>query len=83
MRIAGVCVCAKLPQSCLTLCKPLDCSPLGFSIRGILQARILEWVTIFSSKVSSPAQGFKLWSTVFPALQEDSLLLSHLGSLPL
>ena len=27
---------------------PMDCSPLGFSVHGILQARILEWVAIFS-----------------------------------
>ena len=30
-------------QSCLTLCDPLDCSPRGSSVHGILQARILEW----------------------------------------
>ena len=33
-------------QLCLTLCKPMDCSPLGPSVHGILQARILEWVAI-------------------------------------
>ena len=33
-------------QSCLTLCDPMDCSPPGFSIHGILQTRILEWVAI-------------------------------------
>ena len=37
---------AKLHQSCLTLCNPIDGSPSGSSIPGILQARILEWVTI-------------------------------------
>ena len=37
------CVCA---QSCLTLCNPLDCSPLGFSFHGIFQSRILEGVAI-------------------------------------
>ena len=41
---------AKSLQSCLTLCDPIDSSPLGFSVPGILQARILEWVAIsFSS----------------------------------
>ena len=35
---------AKLLQSCSTLCDPLDCSPPGSSVHGILQARILEWV---------------------------------------
>ena len=33
-------------QSCLTLCDPMDCRPLGFSFHRILQARILEWVAI-------------------------------------
>ena len=33
-------------QSCPTFCDPMDCSPLGSSVRGILQARILEWVAI-------------------------------------
>ena len=37
---------AKLLQSCLTLCDPMDCSPPGASVHGILQARILEWVAI-------------------------------------
>ena len=33
-------------QSCLTLCDPMDCSPPGSSVNGILQARILKWVAI-------------------------------------
>ena len=33
-------------QSCPTLCNPVDCSPLGSSVHGTLQARILEWVAI-------------------------------------
>ena len=37
---------AKSLQSCLTLCDPIDGSPLGSSVPGILQARILEWVAI-------------------------------------
>ena len=40
-------------QSCMTFCDPMDCSPLGSSVHGILQARILEWVTISSSRASS------------------------------
>ena len=35
-------------QSCLTLCNPMDCSPPGSSIHGILQARVLDWVAIAS-----------------------------------
>ena len=40
-------------QSCLTLCDPMDCSLLGPSVRGISQARILEWVATSSSRGSS------------------------------
>ena len=37
---------AKSFQSCLTLCDPIDGSPPGSTIPGILQARTLEWVAI-------------------------------------
>ena len=36
-----------VPQSCPTLCDPMDCSLPGSSLHGILQARVLEWVAIF------------------------------------
>ena len=39
-------VAAKLLQSCLTLCDPIDGSPPGSPVPGILQARTLEWVAI-------------------------------------
>ena len=41
---------AKSLQSCPTLCDPIDGSPPGFPVPGILQARTLEWVTISFSK---------------------------------
>ena len=61
-------------QSCSTLCDPMDCSPPGSSLHGILQARILEWVAIpFSrgssrlrdgAQVSCPAgRFFAVWAT--------------------
>ena len=40
-------------QSCLTLCDPVDCSPPGSSIHGLLQAGILEWVACPFSRGSS------------------------------
>ena len=48
----NVYVCS-VTQSCLTLCNPMDCSPPGSSVHGILQARILEWVAIPFSRGSS------------------------------
>ena len=47
-----------------TLCDPMDCSPPGSSVHGILKARILEWVAIFSSR-DLPNPGIELAS---PAL---------------
>ena len=37
-----------------TLCKPMDCSPRGFCVRGIFRSRILQWVAISSSRGSFP-----------------------------
>ena len=48
-----VCVFAKSFQSCLTLCDPMDYSLPGSSVHRILQARILEWVSMPSSRRSS------------------------------
>ena len=56
-------------QSCPTLCCPMDCSLLGFSDHGILQARIQEQVSVPSPRdLSDP--GIKPGS---PGLEEDSL----------
>ena len=46
-------MCVKLLQSYLILCNPMDCSSPGCSVHGILQARILEWIIISFSRVSS------------------------------
>ena len=43
------CKWAKSLQSCPTFCDPMDCSPPGSSVHGILQARVLEWVSRPSS----------------------------------
>ena len=49
------CVPDKLLQSFPTLCDPMDCSPPGSSVHGILQARIQEWVVMPSTRGSFPA----------------------------
>ena len=61
-------------QSCPTLCDPMDCSPPGSSVRGILQARILEWIAMPYSKGSSQPRDR---TQVFSPLRAD---LSHQGS---
>ena len=47
-----VCVCVRA-QSCPTHCDPMDCSPLGSSVHGTSQARILDWLASSSSRESS------------------------------
>ena len=70
--------CALSLQSYPTLCNPVDCSPLGSSVHGILQARILEWVAKPSPRgLSQPGV-----ETEYAALQADSLLLNQWASPP-
>ena len=65
---------SEVAQSCPTLCDTMDCSLAGFSLHGILQARVLEWVAISFSRGSSrprdwtqvswiPGRRFNLWAT--------------------
>ena len=58
------CCCCLVTQSCLTLCDPMDCSPPGFSVHGIVQARILEWVAILFSRGSSPPRDWTCISCI-------------------
>ena len=51
------CLCMLSRFSRVWLCNPMDCSPPGFPVRGILQARILEWVAISSSRGILLTQG--------------------------
>ena len=44
---------SEVTQSCLTLCDPMNCSLPGFSVHGISQARVLEWIAISFSRESS------------------------------
>ena len=44
-------------QPCLTLGNPMDCGSPGSSVHGILQARILEWVAMPSSRVKNTLEG--------------------------
>ena len=62
---------SSIVQLCLILCDPMDYSPPGSSVRGVLQAGILERVAIFSSTSSPPPlldPGIKLKSLMPPAL---------------
>ena len=50
------CCCYLVAKSCPSLCYPMDCSPTGSSVHGILQVRILEWVAISFSRGSSRSE---------------------------
>ena len=63
------CVYAQSRQSCPTLCDPVDCSPLGSSVHGILQTRILKWDAMPYSKGSSRPRD----QPGSPALQADAV----------
>ena len=58
---------AKLLQSCLTLCDPIDGSPPGSPVPGILQARSLEWVAISFSHAGKWKEKVKSLSRVRPS----------------
>ena len=58
-------------QSCLTLCDPMDCSPPGSFVHGILQARMLKWVAISFSRGSSWPRGWTQVSCIAGRLFTD------------
>ena len=64
-------------QSCPTLCNTMDCSPPGFSLHGILQARILEWVPFPPPGILPEIETISLMS---PALSGRFLTLVSPGS---
>ena len=69
-----------LTQSCLTLCDWMDCSSPGSYVHGFFQARILEWVAIFSSRGIFLIQGLNPHLLCLLHWQAHSSTLSHLGS---
>ena len=79
---------AKSFQSCLTLCDPIDSSPPGSAIPGILQARTLEWVAISFSNSFRPKhkyfQTLPNWRASLGAqlIKESACNARDLGSIP-
>ena len=75
-------------QSCPTFCDPMECSPRGSSLHGILQARILEWVALLFSRKSYQTRDwtqdscitdrfFTIWATRQVLTYLDSVLESR------
>ena len=73
-----VCVLCVSHSVILQLCNPMDCSPPGSSVHGVLQARILVWVAISFSRGSSPPRS-GTWVSCIAGRFFDGL--SHQGSL--
>ena len=67
-----------VPQTCLTLCDPMGCSLPGSSVDAIIQARMLEWVAMLSSRAPSD-RGVEPTPPEPSTVQADSLPLSHQG----
>ena len=80
--LAFSCVCmhAKSLLLCPTLCQPMDYSPPGSSVHGILQARILEWVAMPSSRGSSQPRDWTCVSYISCIGRQVLYHLRHLGS---
>ena len=74
---AAAAAAAKLLQSCPTLCDPIDGSPPGSPVPGILQARILEWVAISFSSVMLVTFYFLNWMVPEKCLMSFSVYMSY------
>ena len=72
---------AKLFRSCPTLCNPIDGSPPGSSVPGILQAKILEWVAIIFYNACMHAKSLQLCPTLRSYGQQPTRLLCARDSL--
>ena len=79
----------EVAQSCLTLCDPMDCSPPGSSVPGILQARTLEWGAVSLSNAGMHAKSLQSCPTLCDPLDgsppgssvHDSLRILEWGAI--
>ena len=85
-------LCAKLFQSCPIFCNPVDCSPQGSSVHGILQTRILKWVAIPFSRGSSQLRDqtqvshiasrfFTIWTTREIENKNTEVIYQYIGKI--
>ena len=68
LHFSPIMLACSVSQSCSTLCNPVDCSPPGSSVHGVLQSRVLEFVIISSSRdppnpeIKSKSPGIRTWA---------------------
>ena len=73
-------ILSEVAQLCPTLCYPMDCSLPGFSVRGIFQAIVLEWIALSFCRGSSRPRDQTQVSCLSYIGKQILLLLCHLGS---
>ena len=66
---------SSVAHSCPTLCDPMDCGPPGFSVHGILQARILEWIAL-PSPIAIP---FSIYDTSISSFLRNLYIVFQSG----
>ena len=64
---------SEVTQSCLTLCDPVDCSPPGSSVHGILHARVLDWVAISFTFPKCLTGNWTVHSSVHQIVCDDAI----------
>ena len=71
-----------ITQLCPTLCDPVDCSPQGSSVHGILQARIMEWIAqgIFPIRGLNPDLLHFRWILYHLSYQESPSITDSMGA---
>ena len=55
---------SEVAQSCLTISDPMDCSPPGSSVHGIIQARVLEWGAIAFSVIKADTEYYTMFTYI-------------------
>ena len=75
----NACMHAKSLQSCPALCDPMDCSPPGSSVHGILQARTLEWVAVSFSSAGNCFSRVQLFASLWTVARRAPLSMGFPG----
>ena len=74
---------SEVTQSCPTLSDPMDCSPPGFSVHGIFQARVLEWGVPLPSPITISNSAQMFWSqdpsTLLKIIENPKKFCSYFG----
>ena len=73
---------SEVAQLCRNLCDPMDCSLPGFSVHGIFQARVLEWLAISFSKGGARVYRSFWWEKRKHLMEEENVTAKHKTNIP-